>query len=82
VNELREILLPVRTEKINKSVNFPSGTHPIEEMPDFLLKQDNDGYGTHTYQLVKDTTYQLPLQNLADNNPETDKDQHPVEDIH
>jgi hypothetical protein len=82
VNELREILLPVRTEKINKSVDLPSGSHPIEEMSDFLLKQDYDGYSTYVNQFVKDATHQFHLQHLADNNPETDKDQHSVEDIY
>ena len=58
------------------------GAYGVEEMADFLLEEDNDGYGTHTDQLVQYAAKQFHLQYLADKNPDADEDQHTVEDVH
>jgi hypothetical protein len=82
MNEFRHIPPSVGLEEINESVHTLTRSHSIEEMPNLLLKQDDNGYSTHAYQLIKDATHQLHLQNFADNNPQTDKEQHSIKDIY
>ena len=82
VNKLREIFLLVGAEEVDEAMNSLSRSHTEEEMTNLLLKQNNDGYGTDIYQLIQNAAHQLHLKNLADNDPETDKEQHSVKDIH
>ena len=69
-------------EELEQTVDPLMGTNAEEEMSDFLLKKDNDGDSTHTDQLVQYAAQQLHLQDLADQNPDTDEDKHALEDIH
>ena len=54
----------------------------VEEMSDFFLKEYYDGNGSYADQLVEDATQKFHFQYLADNNPETDKDEHAVENVY
>ena len=42
----------LRSEETPQAVHPLMGAYGVEEMADFLLEKDNDGYGTHTNQLV------------------------------
>ena len=80
--EFREVLLLVRTEEVQEPMHPLAGSHLVEEMPDFLLKEDNDGDGSYIYQFVEDAAHKLHLKYLADYYPEADKEQYAVEDVH
>ena len=72
----------VRTEEVQEPMHPLAGSHLVEEMPDFLLKEDDDGNGSYIYQFVEDAAHKLHLKYLADYYPEADKEQYAVEDVH